>query len=108
MKADFLDEMINERQRAVPDFRRRVDEAAVRRRLARELASRRERHGLSQTVVAGRMGTSQSIVSRLEQGADVRLSTLQRYCSAIGEQLAAVLKASAQTSAPRGGSARTG
>ncbi len=34
------------------------------------------------------MGTSQSAVARLESGdADVRLSTLERYVAALGQQL---------------------
>jgi len=33
------------------------------------------------------MGTSASVVSKLEAGGDVKLSTLQRYCAAIGEKL---------------------
>ena len=34
------------------------------------------------------MGTSQSAVARLESGdADVRLSTLERYAAALGQQL---------------------
>ena len=40
----------------------------------------------SQTVVAARMGTSASVVSKLEGGGDVKVSTLQRYCAAIGEK----------------------
>ncbi len=47
----------------------------------------REKRALSQTVVAARMGTSASVVSKLEAGGDVKLSTLQRYCAAIGEKL---------------------
>ena len=31
------------------------------------------------------MGTAASVVSKLEAGADVKVSTLQRYCGAIGE-----------------------
>ena len=31
------------------------------------------------------MGTAASVVSKLEAGADVKLSTLRRYCDAIGE-----------------------
>ena len=38
------------------------------------------------SVVAARMGTSASVVSKLEAGGDVKVSTLQRYCSAIGER----------------------
>jgi transcriptional regulator with XRE-family HTH domain len=44
--------------------------------------------GLSQTEVAARMGTSQSAVARLERGdADVRVSTLQRYASALDQRV---------------------
>jgi len=68
-----------------PGFR----EAAARRRaLADALAEKRGELGLSQTEVAARMGTSQSAVARLESGdADVRLSTLERYAAALGQQL---------------------
>jgi hypothetical protein len=33
------------------------------------------------------MGTSASVVSKLEAGGDVKFSTLQRYCAAIGARL---------------------
>ena len=59
----------------------------MRRKLARKLTAVRERSALSQTVVAARMGTSASVVSKLEAGGDVKLSTLQRYCAAIGAKL---------------------
>jgi hypothetical protein len=39
-------------------------------------------------VVAARMGTSASVVSKLEAGGDVKLSTIQRYCAAIGRTFA--------------------
>jgi len=32
------------------------------------------------------MGTAASVVSKLEAGGDVKLSTLQRYCAAIGQE----------------------
>ncbi|MPZ89346.1 MAG: helix-turn-helix domain-containing protein, partial [Nitriliruptorales bacterium] len=49
---------------------------------------RREELGLSQTLVAARMGTSQSAVARLEGGGtDVRMSTLERYAAAVGQTL---------------------
>jgi predicted transcriptional regulator len=64
-------------------------EAAARRQaLADTLVEKRGQVGLSQTEVAARMGTSQSAVARLESGdADVRLSTLERYAAALGQQL---------------------
>ena len=66
-----------------------VREMAQRRKdLSAELVSRRQAVGLSQTEVAARMGTSQSAVARLEAGeSDVRLSTLERYASAVGMEL---------------------
>jgi ribosome-binding protein aMBF1 (putative translation factor) len=68
-----------------PGFR---EMAARRRSLTEALVLRRTELGMSQTQVAALMGTSQSAVARLESGdADVRLSTLERYASAIGHRL---------------------
>jgi ribosome-binding protein aMBF1 (putative translation factor) len=53
------------------------------------LVRRRNELGLSQTVVAARMGTSQSAVARLEAGrSDPRLSTLERYAAALDTTVA--------------------
>jgi transcriptional regulator with XRE-family HTH domain len=82
---DFLDEVVAERTAANPEFPALLADAERRRELARALAAHRERRGLSQTVVAAKMGTAASVVSKLEGGADVKVSTLQRYCSAIGQ-----------------------
>src|SRR5947209_9059301 len=87
MVDDFLAEIIDERTRSNPAFLRLVAEAEARRKLARRLAALREKRSLSQTVVAARMGTSASVVSKLEAGGDVKMSTFQRYCAAIGEKL---------------------
>jgi DNA-binding transcriptional regulator YiaG len=86
MSEDFLSEIIEERTRGNSRFPRLVAEAEARRKLARKLAALREKRALSQTVVAARMGTSASVVSKLEGGADVKMSTLQRYCAAIGQK----------------------
>jgi transcriptional regulator with XRE-family HTH domain len=66
-----------------------VREAAQRRHdVVRRLATARQEQGLSQTAIAARMGTSQSVVARLESGAlDIRLSTLERYAAALGKEL---------------------
>lgn len=84
MATDFLDEIEAERTSDNPKFPRLVAEAAWRRKLARKLVTLRERKQLTQTVVAARMRTSASVVSKLEAGGDVKMSTLQRYCAAIG------------------------
>ena len=53
--------------------------------LIEELVRVRQESELSQTEIAARMGTSQSAVARLESGTlDARLSTLERYASALG------------------------
>lgn len=88
MAKDFLAEIVDERTRRNPGFPDMVAEAAQRRKLARRLAAFREKQALSQTVVAARMGTSASVVSKLEAGGDVKVSTLQRYFAAIGKKFA--------------------
>ena len=85
---DFLDEVIRERAKKNPAFPELVEAAARRRALLRELAARREKLGLSQTMVAARMGTSQSAVARLESAeVDAKLSTIERYAWAIGQRI---------------------
>ena len=84
MPNDFLSEIVSARTRRNPSFPRLVAEAESRRKAARALAAQREKSGFSQTIVAARMGTSASVVSKLEGGADVRMSTFMRYCAAIG------------------------
>ncbi len=88
MKNDFLAEVVTARTRGNTEFPRLVEEAEARRKLAKKLAAFREKAKLSQTVVAARMGTSASVVSKLEAGGDVKVSTLQRYCAAIGKSFA--------------------
>ena len=75
-------------RRHAPVFGGFREMAQRRQELASDLVAARLDAGLSQTEVAARMGTSQSAVARLESGdADVRLSTLERYATALGRQL---------------------
>jgi len=86
MAKDFVAEIVADRTRRNPEFPGLLKEAEDRLALARKLAAMREKKRLSQTVVAARMGTSASVVSKLEAGGDVKMSTLQRYCAAIGQR----------------------
>lgn len=53
-----------------------------------DLVALRLEQGLSQTVVAERMGVSQSAVSQFEREAgSVRIETLQRYARAVGARV---------------------
>lgn len=85
---DFLDEIVDERTQRNPGFPDLVDAALRRRQLLRALAALREELGLSQTLVAARMGTSQSAVARLEAGeVDTKLSTVERLAAALGQRV---------------------
>ncbi len=85
---DELDQLISERSENNPAFTEMLDEALRAREVLRELTQARIAQGLSQTVVAARMGSSQSVVARIEQGdRDVRLSTLARYAAAVGRRV---------------------
>ena len=86
MPRDFLAEIVDARTARNGKFPNLVAEADERRKFARRLAKLREKKALSQTVVAARMGTSASVVSKLEAGGDVKMSTVQRYCAAIGKR----------------------
>ena len=88
MAKDFLDEIIQERTKRNSEFPEMVEAALRARRLLRSLAEQRRELGLSQTAVAARMRTSQSALARLEGGeADPRISTVERYALAMGEEL---------------------
>lgn len=88
MPKDFLDEVVSERTKKNPDFPEMVDAALKARRLLESLGKQRQRLGISQTLVAARMGTSQSALARLESGdVDPRLSTVERYANALGQEL---------------------
>ncbi len=71
-----------------PDFPALLDAAVRRGQLLDGLAAAREALGLSQTVVAARMHTSQSAVARLESAdIDAKLSTVERYTAAVGKKI---------------------
>jgi transcriptional regulator with XRE-family HTH domain len=86
---DFLNEITDKRTKANKDFPQMIDANLRARRLLRSLAERRMKLGLSQTAVAAKMGTSQSALARLEGGeSDPRISTVERYALAVGQELA--------------------
>jgi ribosome-binding protein aMBF1 (putative translation factor) len=84
---DDLESYAADRDAREPGFVALVADAEARRAFGREMAERRRASGASQTQVAASMRTSAAIVSRLESGSDVRLSTLEKYVAALGLQL---------------------
>jgi len=62
--------------------------------MARELIAVRSRGGLTQGGVAERMGTTRSVVARLESGSRApSMRTVQRYARAVGDRAAVHLEA---------------
>lgn len=56
--------------------------------LARELIEARSKAGLTQAEVAARMGTTQSVVARIESGRNPpNLKTLGKYAEAVGRRV---------------------
>jgi len=84
---DDLSRYIVERDEREPGFEALVEAASRRQAFARQMAAKRKERGLSQTQIAAAMSTSASIVSRLESGADVKISTLEKYIAALGLEL---------------------
>ena len=70
---------------ANPDTRAAYDAQADEFAIARELIAARTRAGLTQADVAERMGTTQSVIARLEGGKRApSMRTVQRYAEAVG------------------------
>jgi ribosome-binding protein aMBF1 (putative translation factor) len=73
-----------------PEFVKEYERQAPERELLHEMLKARKKANLSQTEVAGRMGTKASAVSRLESLNDRRspsLNTLRNYAEALGFRL---------------------
>lgn len=100
---DDLEEFIQEQTRETPEFPAWVDAAVRRRQFLRQMAGIRKELGLSQTMVAARMHTSQSQVVRLETGdeTDPRLSTLEKYAIALGKEIELRVKPAKASAAAR-------
>ncbi len=74
------------------EYDAQADEYAI----ARELIAARTRAGMSQIEVAQRMGTTQSVVARLESGKrPPSMRTVERFAQAVGGHL--VLRIEPQT-----------
>ncbi|WP_296293723.1 helix-turn-helix transcriptional regulator [Limnohabitans sp.] len=73
---------------ANPAVRQAYDEQAPENELAHELIAARMQAGLTQGDVAARMGTTQSVVARIESGRGTpSMRTVQRFASAVGDSL---------------------
>ncbi len=70
------------------DAYKKVSEAFdIEYAVAKELHKARAKAKLSQAQVAEKMGTTQSVISRIERGGNVSVETLARYAQACGGTL---------------------
>ena len=65
---------------ARPKVRESFEEGLDVLRLAVSMAELREKRGLTQTQLAAQLHTSPAVISRIENGGNVELKTLQRDC----------------------------
>lgn len=75
---------------ARPEVRREYDRLAEEFSFLDEILKARAEAGLTQAEVAERIGTTQSVVARLESGGSKHspsLATLEKYASALGCKL---------------------
>lgn len=80
---------LNEYMARLPqDEQNQINAKAQKLKQAYELSQLRQTANLSQSQLADKMGVSQANISKIENGGDVQLSTLQKYVSALGGKLA--------------------
>ena len=56
-------------------------------RIAKELQNARKKANLTQKDIADIMGTTQSVISRIEHGCNVSVNTIEKYASACGKHI---------------------
>jgi ribosome-binding protein aMBF1 (putative translation factor) len=80
-------ELRTERERS-PEYRAAYDRARQAYEIGKKVRELREARGLSQKELAQRMGTTQSVIARLELGgAEPRFETLERVARALDSDL---------------------
>ena len=75
------------RIRELPGYGEAKRKSDLEYRIALELATARKEAGLTQAQIAAIMGTTQSVVSRIERGANISVETISRYAHACGKRL---------------------
>lgn len=76
-----------QRIRNFGDFDRVKREFDIEYEVAREVTRARQEAGLTQSQLAEAMGTTQSVISRIERGSNISIETLDRYVAACGQHL---------------------
>ena len=83
-----LEKYIEQRKSADPEFANGFEAGYLHFKIGVMLKQERLKAGFTQEEIANRLNTKKSAISRIENHAeDIRLSTLQKYASAIGKRL---------------------
>lgn len=83
----------HQRSQRDPEFAEGLETGYEQLKIGVLLREAREQAGLTQEEVARRLLTKKSAISRIENHAgDIRLSTLERYATAVGRSLAIELR----------------
>ncbi len=81
-------EMLKNQWMRNSEFTKEYEALELEYKIALELIKARSKAGLSQKEVAQRMGTTQSVIARLESGAILpTVKTLNKYAQATGKHL---------------------
>jgi ribosome-binding protein aMBF1 (putative translation factor) len=83
-----LKKYIEDRKKRDPRFAKGFDEGYRDFKIGVVLRKEREKAGMTQETIARKLHTRKSAISRIENHAeDIRLSTLEKFASAIGRRL---------------------
>ena len=83
-----LKRYIEQRKKSDPEFAKNYDKGYQEFKIGVILRQAREDAGLTQEDIASQMNTKKSAISRIENHAqDIRLSTLDKYATALGKKL---------------------
>jgi len=70
-----------------PERRARVEELYQQKKVGLLVAEMRKHSGMTQTELAGRIGTGQSTLSEMEASGDMRITTLNKIVTELGGEL---------------------
>ena len=83
-----VERYIEKRKKRSPKFATDFEEEYIAFEFSVMLRDARVRAGITQEMIAKKLRTKKSAISRIENhAADIRLSTLQKYAHALGKKL---------------------
>ena len=82
-----LNQLEKKLRKQIKDFDKKFSAAKIRLEFAIQIANEREKAGLSQKDLALKLKTTQSVISRIENGKqNISLDMLQRIAEALGKK----------------------